>query len=44
MRFNVRTLDVIATVGLPLCNLGVLGTDRTVNVICTKEVRGHGCL
>lgn len=38
------TLDVIAAVGPPLRDLGVLGVERRVQVVCAQGVGGHGRL
>lgn len=38
------TLDVIAAVGPPLRDLGVLGVERSVQVVCAQGVGGHGRL
>lgn len=38
------TLDVTAAVGPPLRDLGVLGVERSVQVVCAQGVGGHGRL
>lgn len=41
---HMPTLDVIAAVGTPLHDLGVLGVKGGVHVVCAEEVGGHRCL